>query len=450
MQERVPIQEESILPGREKVEFPKDPQERWGALLSSFNTGTKAVTLLLLPDGSYISSGDLATRFRELVVGTAMASVDSKTSTSYCLHTLCPIGLVAREYTIDRFGSQQLVGFGLTAAGKEYGMPAACLTLDFEDKHKISLYQVLGATQNSSTEVQRAPYTRALILQLLSKANQSLREADIVQELKIPLPVAGSSLSGLKRAGAITYEAVTFQTGETQVSYSFKESPISEIKPYGNYSKMTQRIAQICQELATGGLAITQESVYRGIPKEITNRWQKKSLRMVINNMLSHLADQGYLQRGQFKGSEKLSSAKITAKGRLIVDGFLTPLLGLACDDNIERERINKEVVPKVLANRFLYAQNSARLYYPHSQSFKIREHLANIEKIKNFLLANSVGLTAVDFSEMTGLNKQTCRRILASLEESGEAVREKRKGVNYYFRPVSSFESLVPQALTA
>ena len=183
------IDPESQTTKRVEAEFPNDPEERYGALLASFNIGPKAATLLLLPRDlqSYISPEDLARKFSEVIITSAMAGVKPVTSAAYCSNTLCPIGLVAKEYVIDYFGREELAGFGLTEAGQKYGLAAACLALDFENRHKFSLFPILGSTVTSSKEGTRAPLTRARILTLLSRTPELLREVEISKDTSFAL-----------------------------------------------------------------------------------------------------------------------------------------------------------------------------------------------------------------------------------------------------------------------
>ena len=108
---------------KEELPFPEDRDKRLGSVLSSVNVGPKSVTLLLLPYGSYISPGDLVNNFRSVVRGSEMEKTSFITAPHYCEYSLEPIGLVAKQYTIDYFGKDVVVGFELTDAGRRYGIP---------------------------------------------------------------------------------------------------------------------------------------------------------------------------------------------------------------------------------------------------------------------------------------------------------------------------------------
>ena len=166
---------------KERSPFMEASDKRLGSVLSSVNVGPKSATLLLLPYGSYISPGDLVKNFKSVVRGSGMDQTSFITAPHYCEASLAPIGLVAKAYTIDYFGKDIVAGFELTDAGRRYGIPAAALALHFENQYQTSLYPVLGQINTRYPEQHRGPYSRAMILSLLSKRGGILREADVCQ-----------------------------------------------------------------------------------------------------------------------------------------------------------------------------------------------------------------------------------------------------------------------------
>lgn len=420
------------LSKRVESEFPTDPQERLGALLASFNIGPKATTFLLLPENGYISPGDLARGFRETVSGTGMAETDKITAPNYCYQALCPIGLVAKEYSIDYFGVEKLVGFGKTSAGQWYGTAAAALVLDFELRHQKSLFPIFGSTNTTSAKGERAPLTRARILELLFSQTAPVRKADILRELgRIRHnSLGGVVLRALKTAGVIDYEAVTVHTGKIQVTYTLGNLSREEIRPDRYSVALTGDVAAICSQLTAADLAISQAAVFERLPEEVKKRWRPEVLRHRISGILSDLARQKFLARGKYKGRDIQSTTWITDWGRVIVTDLLRPLWGLVTDDEQVGQKL-REVIPQVRANFLQYAQNSAELYYPFSNSFKRKQRLENLESIKDLLVDGAK--TTVDVAELFGLSKGGIEKYLAALMEAGEVKRQRVKGVYYY-----------------
>lgn len=409
----------------EKMGFPEGGDRRLNALLSAFNISPAAVTYLLVPDFRYITLTDLRDHFYDVFDGTKVVGFRPDALLRYC-SKLSRTGLVS-EHT-ENLGKEKLVEFTHTETGRKYGTIAACLGPYFEQQHQQSLYPVLGQASTNSPEQLRAPYTRARILLLLDK-RPKLSRAEVCKELDIDEVTVGQNLEALAKAGAINYEAVTLHTGKTQVSYSGSELLVSEAIGHENgRSTFEQEVKRCCEKLV--GEAITQEAIFRTLPQEIRDRYKnERNLRNLINKTLSDLSSKLYLQRGKFKGKEVQSVARISERGKTIVKDFLSPLIVLAQDDDVEREWL--KIVPQVKENLKFYAQNSAKLYYPHSKSFKMRQNQENIARLNGILSDNSEELTASELSDQLGLSRRTIYSYLASM--TSKIQREKRKGVYYY-----------------
>lgn len=427
---------------KEVLPFPMESNRRLDSLLSSVNVGPKATTLLLLPHESYISPADLGKSFKSAVAGSGMEHVDSVAAPNYCGASLVPIGLVAKEYKMDYSGGDTLIGYELTDAGKIYGVPAAALALLFEKQHNTSLYPILGQINTRFPEQHRGPYSRAMILSLLSKKGGPLREADICKELGISLPVAHKTFLGLVNAGVVTYESVNKNTNKTQVTYRKNIDQPAEVKPFrrGNNSlvTLTRTVMNITNQLAGEGLPISQASVYSHLTESQLVTWKnEKSLRGAINSVLSHLSSQGFLIRTGFQGRVVESRLEITPIGTAVVQDFINPLTDLVNDDASARDKIDREVVPEVMGNLSIYARNSAELYYPHSVSFKNRQTEENLGKLTAILLEQTSGesgaLTITELAQKMGLNINTLSSYLASLGTDKKVEKFRVKGVDYY-----------------
>mgnify|MGYP001608145838 FL=1 len=427
---------------KEEPPFPEDPNKRLESVLSSVNVGPKAATLLLLPYGSYISPADLVRNFRPIMAGTGMEHTSFITAPNYCGASLVPIGLVAKEYTMDYFGRDILVGYELTDAGKRYGIPASALALFFERQHQTSLYPILGQIGTRYPEQHRGPYSRAMILTLLSKRGGRLREADICQELGISLAVAHKTFLALVRAGVVTYESVNKNTDKTQVTYRKNIDEPVEVKPYrvGSNSMpgLTRTVMNIADQLARDGVPISQVNVYSRLQEsQLTARKNKKGLRGAISAILSHLARQGFLSRTGFQGRVVESRLEITPLGTDVVQDFIIPLTGLVNDDESIRGRIDREIVPEVMGKLSIYARNSAELYYPYSVSFKNRQTQDNLGKLTEILseqtTGDSRGSTITELADKMGLNINTIHSYLTSLRKDKRVERFRGKGVDYY-----------------
>ena len=432
---------------KEEFPFMEASDKRLGSILSSINVGPKSATLLLLPYGSYISPGDLVKNFKSVVKGSGMEKTSFITAPHYCEYSLAPIGLVAKEHTIDYFGRDVVVGFELTDAGRRHGIPAASLALHFENQYQTSLYPVLGQINTRYPEHQRGPYTRAKILSLLFEREGHLREADICQELGISLSVAHKTFLALVKAGVITYESVNKNTDKTQVTYRKNVYDQAKVKPYivrsgskiiSSMPTLTKTVMDISDQLTKEGIPISQASVYSRLQEgQLTARKNKKSLRSSISGVLSHLDSQGFLSRTGFKGSVVESRLEITPLGTNVVQDFIIPLTGLVNDDESVRGRIDREIVPEVIGKLSMYARNSAELYYPYSVSFKNRQTEENLGRLTKILseeaTGDSRGITVTELAEKIGLNINTVSSYLTTLGKTRKIEKLREKGVDYY-----------------
>ena len=90
-------------------------------------------------------------------------------------------------------------------------------------------------------------------------------------------------------------------------------------------------------------------------------------------------------------------------------------------------------------------ARNSAELYYPHSQSSKIRQYQENKARVIEELEKSYTPLTARDLAEIFGLDDETIRFYLTPNLKDSDSItmmvgkravqikREVQKGVVYY-----------------
>lgn len=434
-----PVGDETSINTRvEKVDFPRDPQERLGILLASVNVGPKAMTELLLPpSGQFIAPWPgLSDKFRRMVAGTDMVGVTNTTAVGYCTKSLCGIGLVAREYTIDYWGAKKLIGLGLSDAGEKYGVFAAALALATERKYEVSLYPIFGASNTSSKDALRAPLSRAMSMLFLANFTEPVTEKVICQSLNLPQSVVADALESLKPTGVIIYENISAVKDRMKIEYHKTSMAISEIKSINRAPTFTERVAQICAQLAAEREIISIDQVYSRFTEE--ERHKRKALRINISTTLSGLANQGYLERDKgFKGGGKsgggvMSKAEISPLGRLIVEDFLIPLKNLAADDPEERER-SKSVVNEVRANLAEYAAVSANLYYPFSTGYKRKQTEVNKSRIIQVLSGSESGLTRQDLAQILGVNENTASNYLHSLINEAILTRERRSAADYF-----------------
>lgn len=407
-------------------EFPQNREGQANALLSILNIGPKAAILLLLPHrkDTYLPNADIVESFKKVYKSTEFSDVHHTTSRGYC-DTLCNVGLVAQKYTIDSFGKEESVGYGLTEAGRKF-RDLAAFRLHFENKNKISLFTAFGSTQTSSVTGNHAPHIRARILKLLAAADKPLREADICEQLEIKQVNAGHSLKALKMANVIEYQSVT---PATQVAYAHGNFGVELQQPQKKFGKeLFDKVAVACRELANESLAITQANVFEKVPEDIKSRWSEKPLRDNIPTILSHLARQGFLKRGQFKGGETQSQTQINEKGR-VANKFSEIFLKFLDGDEKTVKWIKNEILPNVTNDLYRYIAGSIELYYPYSMAAKMRSAVQNRAKIIELIVAIP-GINIPNLFTQLNLNEQRIRTHLLQALNQREVYRERVNGV--------------------
>lgn len=419
-----------------EAEFPKDPKERFGALLAAVNIGPKATTLLLLPPkGSYVAPNTLGRQLMDTLAGIPEADfLRTTTAPQYCYQSFVNIGLVASAYTIPTMGGEILVGYSRTKAGDEYGIPAASLAHTFEYKHKdINLFNVLGAISLNTPDGHRAPLTRALVLMYLAKQTSPVTEADMVKEFGLSSTTLANSLGALMRAGVVYYEAITPQTGKIQVTYTRGNLSITEITTIKGMTKLPPMIATICEKLAQNNIPITQKAVRAELPETVTKRWQYDYLQRMINVFLSELSTLGFLTRGPFKGTERASLAYITEKGKAVVQDFLSPMWNLVNDSEKTYRMLKEEVVPQVMTHLGAYVKNAAESYYPFSKSLRMNMMNQAVDLVRTLLANNPQGLPISDLVKLTGLSRFT---LVTYLQKNlgNEVEHDTKNEASYYF----------------
>lgn len=423
---------------KQETGFPQDLDGRMEVILSSFNTSPETTTILIFPPDSEVNGEFLIPEFRKQTLGSKIADFSRIHVAEYCTYTLIPMGLVEEKTALDYYGTEKTVGLALTQAGKKYGRPAAAFIIDFETRNDFSIFPIFGQTSTPREGETRAPLNRTKILKYLN----SLKDSDpapsnieIARKLEMnPITVA-NSLRALRRAGTVDYEAVTPHTRKKQVYYVLKENgvPLDNLKSVRQIATLTKQIAKTCLELVSKNIVISAKNIFDHLPTNITHA-QTRNLLVEINRILSGLTEQNFLERGIYKGAKKLSNAKITDKGRIVVEELIKPFED-ALSDGPMLEKMQQEILPKVLENLHNYIVISGNLYYPHSNSAKIQEWPVVESNMLSLVLGSRTnGIDAREVSEKVGCSPKAARKYLNNLTTQGSARKKRVNGVFLYF----------------
>jgi len=274
-------------------------EERFRALLTSLNSEFKNVTLFSCLDTvEYRSATDLRRAYSELLENSGLNPPNALILGSYCSRIFNPLGITEGEKT-----------WKLTPDGSNYNRPAAALAIKTANYANVSFHEVLGRANNPQDTV--GPYRRAKILMRLA----DVKEASQI-DLKRSLGVEGTSvhfhLVGLADAGLIDYESIgRGEPGWAPYKWIEDRDP-NKVK----FRKRTSLALKAAKKMSEN-------------PKEWTCYNLSKELPCTSAHaaiILGRLAKQNLAKRvGKFMSASKHSEARITEKGRRVVDPFLNP-----------------------------------------------------------------------------------------------------------------------------
>lgn len=431
---------------RDVPEFTREEWERAGRVFSGLNNGVKAALFLAIAQetipGTYMPVEDIVDRFEGVFGGTELLTAfggnTKKNVIQYCQDSLCGVGLLATEYGLE----EQLIGFGVTHEGLDYGIPVAMQTVWFENKTNQPLYPILGRTSTSGET--RPPFNRSRILDFLARHPYGLRDIDLENALRLHSIDFGKTLEFFRTLELVEYQATTAQTGKTTIRYETIPGQDLARIPYIKRGHAVQDFIVGAINQQPNGRSFSRQDVTDWLSEDLKKRWKNGVLRKRVNEILGGLAKHGGLKRvDEFKGFNKQSDITLTPKGREIAVEFIWPVLYMVSRKPLKQQQ--ETAMEKVRDNLPTMARRSAELYYPHSESSKRREWERNKAKLKEALIKSTKPLTIKDISEMLGLHPRTIFDYLSpKMKDSSEIVfeldgqvvvieREKIKGVWYY-----------------
>lgn len=434
------------------AEIPEFSQEAWekaGRAFSAFNNGIKAALFLEIArstnPGTYLSIEAIAARFWDLFSGTELLEAVRKHTkglvVSYCQESLCDVGLLTEEYNLQG----ELIGFGLTQDGRDFGIAAAAQVLRFENSKNQSVLPLLGATNSAGKT--RSPANRTKVLDYLARHPYAVREADLSAAFELDNASVRTSLEIFHQFGLLEYKVATSRTAKEEIQFQVKLGQGLIEAPYvSRYHVMQdQLVKKVSALVSTDPQALFSISdILSGLPEEVRSSWKDRPLRSQVSRILSGLVREGKLRRvDDFEGGKKFSDITITRKGWQFVRSLVWPVLFVASGEPLTD--LQKKAASGVLENLPNMARRSAELYYPYSISSKKRGHEENKLRLVEAISGSSSRLTNKDLAKILRLRSSSIMgylkpRIKGSneiiIEVQGQVVtivREKINRVWYY-----------------
>ncbi|MBI4092011.1 MAG: winged helix-turn-helix transcriptional regulator [Candidatus Levybacteria bacterium] len=417
---------------RSFAEFPQEPDERLEVLLLSFVESKRSVDFLLIPDlPNYITTEDFWRNFLDVYAGTELSGLDKKSHLRVANKIPYQHGLSSKFFR--QFGENIVVGFTRTESGRKYGVPAACLSLDFEKRTGISLTKVFGHIKKPTSAGLTTQYIRAKILEYLSQQEFPVREIDIARNLKLEQSHAKDIIYALSVAGVIDYEAVGL-TVAPQTTFRLGEGALPDKRlPHSSWKLSTQLI-EICRNLGENGQLITLIAVLDLIPDEIRQHYNQNSLTAGIRSVFSSLENLGFLARvGKFKHGERESAASLNSTGRIVFSEFLKPYLGIVNDDRKVHETVSSTVVPVVLGQLPQHGKETLNVDLEFLQLYKQRREIAAEKRRQILELLKEEPKSINELSSQVGLHRAGVMRFLNSLVKEGRVMVSVNGKPKYY-----------------
>lgn len=432
--------------------------EEMGNLLSSVgNHEVKAVTLILMRDGTVLDKGNLHSRVLTVQGGYRSWAMSKTVLFGYCSSSFAPIGLVAKEaldFDLSTFG------YSITDKGIELGIPLAGLLLDFSEKNNIPLNTLFGSTMSHSQskivqgkegeEIEfrkRAPSTTLKILStILAAPSLPIREADI-EEGVAGAPTGESHLSAhlirLAKLGLIQYNSI-------EKNRPFSGYKIADILPEGELPIPERRLI-----LAKSVFAVLKDNpdkylaindVLNLLPEDIKKGWSDKRsfLRLDVSVILSLLAKNEYASIEKFHFG-KQSEVNTTDEQKAVLKELVEIISRFQNQDQEILEK-GRRLAGQIISNpqrvsALLRRAKDASSYANQSSSEETQESILSI------VLFNPNGITSKEIQKILEekygkrLGRQRVSQLLAPSVKN-MSVRVDKKGVSNVYYPKDKAES--------
>ncbi len=411
-----------------KAEFPTDPEKRFEAIISSIgNHAGKQITFLSIPStpGVIVTPGELHTAFVENSGG--VWRTGRTIQKSHAQRALIPIGMVAEEAVIRDGHNTELVGFTKTEAGREYGDPVSKFLLKYASEHNISLEKIFGVTGSNAES--RAPFNRARILEYLSerKDDPRIRMVDLTKLLGVKRTGESTkSLIALQEAGLVIFDSV--DTENAKGKYMYKLNPEFDGEIASRYEAVFASTLNAIKALQKSG---STEFEIDNVLSEIQKNGSDFK-RDFVRDVISDLAKNEYLKRGEFKGGSTQSTITMPKEGVEFVNELIIPLKTVLTDTpegkalRDEWRNIDwQKYAPNALK---IHKENSGKANRTDSKVLKnaIRETIINNPGIRTVELENKL--------KELGLPYKGVHDIFSSLLKNEEVRRETQgKAARWY-----------------
>jgi DNA-binding transcriptional ArsR family regulator len=421
---------ESLIPGVDKL-----PDEYLGYLISAVgNHENKAILCAAMLPGVTYSRSDLDTLMNSVQGDNPAWESRFNVPFQYCLHSLAPIGFVAKEI-IDK--DKRTVGFVKTPLGEELGEAISGHLLDYSFSHpEISLIQLFGRTGTSAESGARSPMNRIEVFGELLTRQQPIRVSDVLVHDPNGHPVASSHINSLAREGLITLH--NRSNTDPIVVYGLADKPLKELRLRSFKSPLPSDIRDFLSAHLSQDKEVTSSQITDFLKSQSPSYREMDPLRLLVqvNQALRSFAKNGAIKKvGEFT-NESRSVITLDNTQRRILEDCLDLIYGLQ-DLNETFLDAGKQKAQRILADPEAVKTliSKARVNSPFVNR-KLKEERADL--LKAVLNKNSqltvAQIEAALMEQGDRLSRHSIRRALHEMEVTGEAKQEVIKKKTVWF----------------
>jgi DNA-binding PadR family transcriptional regulator len=402
----------------QEVQFPSDPYDRLGHILGGvINMAPKSILVYSFPmEEPYETVQKLTETFHEYAFETPFENIRRAIIQDYYEHSLQGAGLVAKAVDVQRADVEVPVGYALTEAGKIYGKRAAALALRLEGTYPdIDIYQIFGATASTSEKGLRAPYIRArILLNIAAGAEDPLSFISVSSSYR--------TLEALQETGVIRFSRERLD----RASKTYKRGDASfEDLSKAKMSELKTAALKTCEVFFQQGKIVTSESLAREIYPQFEKSWKLPSVKQVLGPILIQLEEAGYMHRITERWSVR---STLTEKGRIVLEEFIYPLLGLLSDDPDAIDYIDTQILPDVHQNILTYVPLALNRYYPHSRQAARERMIRADDYILDAIATRGDTVSVKQIAKELNVPYDSLFKRVIGLVNSGKLIQEKNK----------------------
>jgi len=383
------------------------------------NHENKALLLSAMKPEVVYSRNDLNKLFLEIQDDPPAWKVSDNLPFGYCMRSLAPIGLVAKDVVDPDRG---IVGFYKTDLGIDVGDALAGHLLDYSLKHpEISLSQIFGSTVSPSERGARSPRMRIDILGELLTYDQPVNIADLPSVKEGDARRESGHIREMEKNDLIVVNSNVRQT------FDVDSQKLSQIELDGHDPALSPVMRQILMERAEtdGKLSITVEDMIEELAARSIDEEQHKWLRMQISRIFKKFTAKGALEPLEEIDMERRTKISIDEDKRDVLEECLDIIYRLQTLDPMFLNE-GQEKMRRILSSKDSIQElvSKARKSSAHADPGAKAERIAIVRSMLNESQQTQRDIEQKLREQGIKLSEGGVNVILRSLMKAGEAER--------------------------